>query len=236
MKVNKKWLILAVFFLVINMAIATQYAITKVDYEYYLVHPSNANIRYIGSDNSSDNIRVLRIAGSNNSSVSVKIVIGNYTTNQSIYYSAAFGIVNEEKFPIKITHINVSSLNYTYMKIWLHGDRDANAADNTSDNSSVLMWDNNTLVNASNTTAWILAAGDNDPGDMCYNVSDRTNCSINTTWDEIAHVRYSLNNTNAVSNISDFVWVQVGIEIPHIVDKMGIHAGTIWIHFESDYD
>lgn len=238
MKVKKKWMIPAVLFLVVNIVIATQYAVTKVGYEYYILHPSNADIRFIGSDNSSDGIRILRVVGSNTTNVAVKLRFGNYSTNQIYHYTAAFGIVNEECYPLEITHINVTPIvaNYTYVKIWLHGDRDANANSTDTDNSSVFMWDNNTMINASNTTAWILAAGNRNPGDMCYNVSDRANCSINTTWDETAHVRYSLNNSNAVSNVSDFVWVQVAVDIPNVIDNIGRHVGTIYIHFEAHND
>jgi len=237
MKVKKKWLILAVFFLVLNMVAATQYAVTRVGYEYYIVHPSNADIRYIGSDNSSDNIRVIRVSNNNSTGVGIKLNLGeDFTLNSIYHYSAAFGIVNENNYSVNITHINVSSFNHTYLKIWLHGDRDANANSTATDSSSVFMWNNNTLVNLSNTTAWILAAGNENPKDMCYNISDRTNCSINTTWDDTAGVRYSLNNSNAVSNISDFVWVQVAIDIPSTADCWGYHSGTIWIHLESDYN
>lgn len=235
MKVKKRWLILIALFLVMNMAIATQYAVTKIGYDYYILHPCNTNIRLIGSDNSSDGIRILRIISSNTTNVGLKLRLGDkFSTNQITYFSAAFGIVNEENFTVNITHINVSSLNHTYMKIWLHGDRDANANSSTTDNSSVLMWDNNTIVNASNTTAWTLAPGNENPNDMCYNYTDRTNCSINTTWDETAHVRYSLNDTNAVSGLSDFVWVQIAVDIPETADTIGLHTGTIWIHFEAD--
>lgn len=235
MKVNRKWMLLAVLFLVANMIVATQYAVTKVGYEYYIVHPSDANIRYIGSDNSSDNIRVLRVIGSNTTNVGVKLRLGgNFTTNSIKYYSAAFGLVNEEQFTVNITHINVSSLNHTYLKIWLHGDRDANANSTTNDPTTVLMWDNDTMINASNTTAWSLALGDDDPSDMCYDVSDRANYSINTTWDERAHVRYSVNDSDANTTVSDFVWVQIAIEIPNTADSLGLHTGTIWIHLESE--
>lgn len=235
MKVKRRLLILAVLFLFMNMIIATQYVVTRVEYEYYILHPCDANIRFLGSDNSSDGIRILRIIGSNVTNVGVKLRLGgNFSPQQTVYYSAAFGLVNEENFPINITHINISSLNATYLKIWLHGDRDMNANDTATDPSSVFMWDNNTLVNATNTTAWTLAPGNRDPNNMCYNVSDRANCSINTTWDETAHVRYSINNTNAVSNISDFVWIQVAIAIPDVVDSLGLHSGTIWIYLESD--
>jgi len=237
MKVSKKMLILAVLFLMINLVVATQYAVTRIPYEYYILHPSNTNIRLIGSDNSSDNVRILRVIDSNTTHVGVKLRLGNrFSTNTVTYFTAAFGIVNEENFTLKITHINVSSLNHTYMKIWLHGDRDQNANSTVTDNSTVLMWNNNTLVNASNTTAWTLAPGNENPNNMCYNYTDRANCSINTTWDEVAHVRYSRNETNAVSNVSDFVWVQIGIEVPNTADVIGLHTGTIWIHFEADDD
>jgi len=235
MKVNRKLMILAVLFLLLCMVMATQYAVTKIPYEYTILHPSDSNIRYIGSDNSSDGKRVIRISGSNTTNVAIKLNLGeNLTTNQEMYYSAAFGIVNEEDFEINITHINVSSASFTYMKIWLHGDRDQNANDSMYDNSSVMMWDNTTSVNLSNTTAWTLAPGDGNSSTACVNYTDRANNSFNTTWDEIAHVRYSLNDTNAVSNWSDFVWVQVGLYIPDVVDHFGSHTGTIWMHFAAD--
>jgi len=235
MKVGKKWLILAVIFMVVNMITATQYAVTKVGYEYNIVHPSNANIRFIGSDNSSDGMRILRVIDSNESDIGVKLVLGgNFTTNQVKFYTAAFGIVNEENFTINITHINVSSANATYLKIWLHGDRDKNANSTDSDPTSVLMWNNNTVVNESTTTAWTLAPGNNNANNMCYNVSDSAASTIDTDWDERAHVRYSTNDTNATTAISDFVWVQISIDVPEVVDGIGAHTGTIWIHFESD--
>lgn len=217
------------------MVIATQYAVTKIGYEFAIVHPCDSSIRFIGSDNSTDNIRVLRVAGNNTTNVRLKLRLGNrYAPNMVRTFSATFGIVNEETYPLNITHINVSSTNHTYMKIWLHGNRTADASNSTLDNSSVFMWNNNTMVNASNTTAWILAAGNNDTSDMCYNVSDPTNCSTNTTWDEIAHVRYSLNNSIAVSNVSDFVWVQITMDIPETVERIGTYTGIIWIHLEYE--
>ena len=235
MQVNRRLIILATLILVVTMAIATQYAVTKVSYFYTLVHPCDASIRFIGSDNSSDDIRVLRVAGSNSSNVSLTLRLGGkLSSNMKKSYSAAFGIVNEEPYPLNITHINVSSLNATYMKIYLHGDRTANAESNLSDPSTVFMYNNGTIINTSNTTAWILAAGDDNTSNMCYNVSNRVNCSIPTPWDETAHVRYSLNNTNAVSNVSDFVWVQITLDIPPVVDAAGQHTGTIWVHYEYE--
>ena len=235
MKVNKKLLILAVIFLIANMVIATQYAVTKIGYTYTIVHPCDASIRYIGSDNSSDGIRVLRVSGSNTTNVQLILRLGDvFSTNMVRTYTAAFGIVNEENYSLNITHINISSNNFTYMKIWVHGNRTANANSTTTDPSTVYMWNNDTIVNESNTTAWILAAGNNNASDMCYNVSDRTNCSIGTNWDETAHVRYSRDDNNASSNVSDFVWVQITLDIPETVQSIGTMTGTIWIHYESE--
>ena len=235
MKIKKKLMILAILYLVLNMVIATQYAVTKIGYTYTLVHPSDASIRFIGSDNSSDGIRVLRVAGSNVTNIQLTLRLGDvYSANMIKTFSAAFGIVNEEGYALNITHINVTSSNFTYMKIWLHGNRTANANNTDNDPTTVLMWDNDTMVNQSNTTAWTLAAGDANSSGMCYNTSDRANCTILTNWDETAHVRYSVNNTDTNTTVSDFVWVQIAINIPESVQDTGTHSGTIWIHLQSD--
>ena len=118
MKVNRKLMVIAVLYLLLNMVIATQYAVTKLGYSYTLVHPCDASIRFIGSDNSSDGIRVLRVAGSNDTNIQLTLRLGNvYSANMVRTFTAAFGIVNEETYALNITHINVSSANYTYMKI-----------------------------------------------------------------------------------------------------------------------
>ena len=53
--------------IVFSMVIATQFASTRTGYSYSIVHPSNADIRFIGSDNSSDGVMVLRVDGDNSS-------------------------------------------------------------------------------------------------------------------------------------------------------------------------
>jgi hypothetical protein len=237
MKVKKKYLILAVLFLILNLITATQYAITDVDYHYPITPPVtppyDPDVRYIGSDNSSDGIRVLRVIESNSTNTALTLRLGNIPPNMKKTYSAAFGIVNEKAHPIKITHINVLSNNNSYLKIWLHGNREVNADLATNDTTTVLMWDNNKTVNASNTTAWILAAGDSNPETMCYNVSDRLKSTIDTPWDQKAQVRYSTNNSNALNGVSDFVWIQITVDIPGDIDALDIHMGTIWIHIED---
>ena len=241
MEKNRKIMLIGVLFLILNMAVATQYATTKIGYEYSIVHPSDAEIRFIGSDNTTGG-RVLRVDGTNGTS-SLKLTLGNWSAGVNKIYSAAFGIVNEEQVSVDIKYINVSAVNYTYLRIWLHGDRDANANSTSNDPTTILMYNNGTVVNASNTTAWTLAPGDGDSSDMCSNVSNRSLYSSNTTWDNISHVRYSFNDSIAygvgmsgrtASNASDFVWIQIAMDIPNDVDIAGSHTGTIYIHFESD--
>jgi len=235
MKFRKSLLLIAVLILILSMVLATYHAETRIGYHFYIMHPCDANIRYIGSDNSSDGLRILRIIGSNTTDVGVKLELGmNISTNQRYTYSAAFGIVNENNYTLNLTYINISSSSNTYMWIWLHGDRDANANSTVTDNSTVLMWGNESQVNASNTTAWTLAPGDRNPNTMCYNTSDRASSTIPTPWDNTSHVRYSLNDSNAVSGLSDFVWIQIELNIPSEVDMLGEHIGYIYIHFESD--
>lgn len=230
MNVNRRLALLGVMLVVLSMTMATQYAVTKVGYSFSIVHPSNADIRFIGSDNSTDG-RVLRVDGSNGTGMEyLKLTFGNWSANSNKTYTAAFGIVNEETVSVNITHINVSNATGAdYVQIWLHANRSQNAINATDD--SVFMWDRGTSKNLSTTTAWVLAAGNQNTKNMCADGVTQ----LTTDWDVApGYVRYSLNNVNySVSGTSDFVWVQISINIPSSPDAAGSHTGTIWIHFES---
>ena len=234
MTIGRRFFVIGVLILIAAMILATQYATTRLGYEFNIVHPSNANLRLIGSDNSSDGVRILRVDGANGTSALMKLAFGNFSANQTVSYSAAFGIVNEELYELNITRINVTSPNCTYLRIWLHGNPTVDASINGSDNSSILMYDNGTYLNLSNVSQWVLAPGNHNASDMCSNTSDRVNNSCKTPWDQTAHIRYSENTTHAVSNVSDYVWVQVTVDIPVNPDIAGPHIGTIFIDFETN--
>jgi hypothetical protein len=234
LRVNKRLFTIGLLILITAMVMATQFAVTKIGYDYHIVHPSNANIRFIGSDNASDGFRLIRVYGNNSTGATLELSFGNLSANQNVTYTAAFGIVNEESLSINITHINVTSTNWTYMKIWVHGTRYNDADRNISNTTGTLMYTNGTLFNLTNITAWTLAPGNNNASDMCSNVSDRANNSFPTPWDTAAHVRYSVNDTNATAGVSDYVWIQIRIDIPSSVDYGSAHTGTILIHFEAD--
>ena len=237
MNVNRRLVLLGVMLVVLSMTMATQYATTKVGYTYSIVHPSNADIRFIGCDNSSDNIRVLRTASGTNASGSLdlEIRLGNWSENYNKTYTMAFGIVNEEPFAVNITNAWVeNSVGADYMKVWLHGRSSWKATD---DPTSVKIWDSDDDSRDQGYTnfssIWTLAAGNKNTWDM-----NGTECS--TPWDETAYVRYNVDGSNpadekawAESGNSDFVWVQISIDIPDGAATAASVTGTIYLNFEA---
>jgi len=227
MKIDRRLTILGVMLVVLSMTMATQYATTKVSYTYSIVHPSNADIRFIGSDNGSDG-RVLR-ALNNGTVASVQLYFGNWSANSNKTYTAAFGIVNEEMMTVNLTHMNVStSVGADYMQIWVHSNRSTNAVD---DVNKVFVWNKGTKGFNSTTCVWRLGAGNQNASNMCADGITQ----LTTPWDTTKSVRYSVNNANySVNGTSDFVWVQISIDIPAAADQTGYHNGTVWIHFKAN--
>ena len=226
MKIDRRLVLIGVMLIVLSMTMATQYAVTKVSYSFAIVHPSNADIRYIGSDNSSDDgNRVLRVL--NNASKYLTIELGDFAPNQQKNYSAAFGIVNEEQFPINITFVNISGTDATYLDIWLHADRDQ---DFPNDGTAVKVVDDGTALFDSNSVVWTLGAGDGDTSTMDNNSGVAG--TISTPWDSTSNIRYSTSDTNAINGTSDFVWVGITLDIPNNA-AAATPTGTIYIHFKS---
>jgi len=228
MRIDRRLVLIGVMLIVLSMTMATQYAVTKVSYSFAIVHPSNADIRYIGSDNSSDDgNRILRVLNNASGSQYLTIELGDWAPNERKNYSAVFGIVNEEQFPVNITYINVSGTSASYLDIWLHGDRDADYSGDGA--ASVKVVDDGTALYDSSNVVWTLAAGDGDTSTMCADGSNQ----LTTPWDDTSHVRYSVNDANnSVNETSDFVWVGVSLNIPSNA-AAGTPTGTIYIHFKA---
>ena len=223
---------------------ATQYATTKVSFQYAIVHPSNADIRFVGSDNSSaDGLRVLRVSGDNGSNAKIGLEFGNWSANMNTTYTAAFAIVNEEGFAVNITHVTVTNTSGTsdYMQVWLHGNGSLMAE---NDPTSVFVYNNGSALKTASSVSWQFAKGDGDVSTMYPDISDGATM-ISTGWDESAHVRYTQNlsggnddafpvgsNGRTLNNASDFVWVQISINVPAGAVG-GPHAGTIEVHFAA---
>jgi len=220
---------------VLSMTMATQYVTTKVGYSYDIVHPSNADIRFVGFDNASDEIRLLRTFSGTNTSGALNLTLnfGNVSENQNLTYTAAFGIVNEEKFKVNITHVNVNSgeHNQMYLDIWLH-NRPNLMATNEQVTNRTHIWKSeggagSSMGFSNSTCAWILAAGDSDPDTLNGTVTE-------TPWDNQAFVRYT-NDTGAyaMNETRDYVWVQISINIPDGA-TVGTYWGQIVFYFEAN--
>lgn len=147
---------------ILSMTKATQYATTKISYSYGIVHPSNADIRFVGADNSSaDEPRALRIPENVSGSRYTQLNLGNQSLGAVRNYTAAFAIVNEEQFPINITHINISGNGSTFISIWLHENHSNEAALEDS-TARIQMVNSGVSLTTANTNAWILASGNGD--------------------------------------------------------------------------
>lgn len=229
MGIDRRLTLLGVMLVVLSMTMATQYVTTKVGYRYSLVHPSEADVRFIGSDNASGGARLLRV-NDNTSNQYMILELGNWTVGQNKSYTAAFGIVNEEPFSVNITHINISgtSSSHNYMYILLHSNRQTNAWAESAGNKAY-MWNGSSGADGTSSTCkWKLGAGDG-------NKSSMSGSSLSTPWDDTAHVRYSTDNSTAATNgTSDFVWVQITIDIPQGTAPIASATGQIWIHFKAN--
>jgi len=227
MRIDKRLTLIGIMLVVLSMTTATQYATTKIGYTYSIVHPSNADIRFIGFDNSTDGDRVIRTASGTNNSNELNLVIklGNWSENQNKTYTAAFGIVNEERFPVNITHVVVDTdTGVDYMKVWLHGKPGYKVAD---DDTSVLIWDMGAVGGIGNgSTAWQLATGNENAADM-------NGTNTETDFDDNAHVRYMIDDDVwAKTTVSDFVWVQISVDIPDAAD-VASQTGNLRFYFEA---
>ncbi len=241
---DKRFLVVGILFVLLSTLFATQYATTKVSFQYAIVHPSNADIRFIGSDNSSDDgLRVLRISGDNGTNAKIGLEFGDWSANMNTTYTAAFCIVNEEPFALNITHVTVTNTSGTndYMQVWLHGNGSLLAE---NDPTSVFMYNNGSALKTSSSVSWQFAKGDGDVSTMHPDISDNAT-KISTVWDGTEHVQYTLNLSGAnddafpvgssgrtLNNASDFVWVQISINVP--AGAVGdAHTGTIEVHFQA---
>jgi len=230
MRLDRRLVLLGVMLVVLSMTMATQYATTRVTYSFAIVHPSESDIRYIASDNSSDdNKRVLRVNDNGTGTQFVTMELGDWMPNSDKNYTAAFGIVNEEQFAVNITYINVSGTNDSYLTMWLHGDRDADYGGDGA--ASVKVLDDGAALYDADDVVWTLAAGNGVSTDMSADGSTQ----LTTPWDSTSSIMYSHNNANnSVNETSDFVWVGISLQLPSDAGSGTTPTGTIYIHFKAE--
>jgi hypothetical protein len=230
MKIDRRLVLVGVMLIVLSMTMATQYATTKVSYSFAIVHPSNADIRFIASDNSSDDgVRCLRVNVNSSGTQFVTLELGDFQPNSQKNYTAAFGVVNEEPFYVNLTHVTVSGTNASYLDIWVHDDRDALFLGNDTHQQMVV--NDGVALFGDSDTVWTLADGDGDVETMDDDFTGGG--TIVTQWDTTANVQFSESDTDAANCTSDFVWIGVSLDIKSDAALVASATGTIELHFKA---
>ena len=226
---DRRLVLIGVILIVLSMTMATQYANIKATYSFNIVHPSNADIRFIASDNSStDGVRCLRVVNNVTGAHYVTLDLGSWMPNSDINYTAAFALVNEQGQYVNLTYVNMSGTNATYLDMWVHGDRDVDAPD---DGTSVKIVNDGVALFSASDTVWTFAPGDGDIGTI--NADGSTN--LVNIWDDSAYVwYYDYEGNNSENKTSDFVWVQISLDIASDAAISGsVSTGTIEFHFRA---
>ncbi len=237
MRIDRRLVLIGVMLVVLSMTMATQYAQTKISFSFTIVHPSNADIRFIGSDNCSDDgTRCLRVINNGTANVFLSLKLGELAPNSTYNYTAAFGIVNEENFTVNITYFSMAGDNISYFDVWVHGDRDEDYPDAGDDGTRVKVIEDGEAIGSASSCVWQLHAGDGNEATMCADPDDTLPTQLDTMWDETGHIRFSRNDVNVSENgTSDFVWVGISINVPADA-ALQTTGGTLICHFESTTD
>ena len=210
-------LVLLVALVALSTVAATQFATSDIGYEYGIVSASDSNVRFIGHDYGYDGTLVLRADSTSGDGLTLDL--GDVARGQKVWYTSAFGIVNEEALALNITAVTATGTGADYMQIYLHN----NANTKAESDSGTLIWDK---TSGAQSFTWALAAGDNDASDM-----DGTTGDISTPVDTSANVR-ALTDPDAADDAEDedHVWVQIILDIPESASNAQL-TGTITFSF-----
>ena len=216
MELRKRMLVLLVALVALSTVAATQFATSDIGYEYGIVSASDSNIRFIGHDYGADGTLVLRADSTDGDGLTLDL--GDVARGQKVWYTAAFGIVNEEALGMNITAVSATGTGADYMQIYLH----VNANTKAELDSGTLIWDK---TSGAQSFTWALAAGDNDATD----IDGATD--IDTPVDGPANVR-AMTDPDADDDATgdDHVWVQVILDIPEAASNAQL-TGTITFSF-----
>ncbi len=217
MDIRKRILPVLALLVAISTVAATQFAQADVEYNFSVVSGTDANVRFIGHDDGQDSTLVLRADDTDGSNL--RLELGDFSRDQSSWYTAAFGIVNEETLNLNITGIDVSGSGANYLYIYLHENSNTKA----ELDSGTLIWNGSA---GEESFTWELEAGDNDATDM-----QGQSGFVSTPLDSSAHVR-AMSNPGDDDNSADtdHVWVQIKLVIPTGAST-GSYSGSITLDF-----
>jgi len=208
---QKRTAIVVLGLLALSAVAATQYATVQLGYSFGITG-SDSGIRYVGHDLGVDNVILLR--ADDDQGQNMRLELGDWARGQTVTYTGAFGIVNENQYGINITSVSVDGSGNASIYMWLHNNVDTKA---TLDSGTLIFNDGA----GAQSFYWPLAAGNGNAADAN---------GVATPLNGVSHTRVLTGSDNAAG--SDHVWVQIKLVIPQSAST-GSYSGTISFTFEE---
>ena len=195
--------------LMLSTIAATQFASSDLGYSFSITG-GDSGIRFIGHDDGVDAVILLRADDDDGSNL--RMELGDWARGQTVTYTAAFGIVNENQYAINITSVSITGSGNASIYAWLHNNADTEAVSD----GGTLIFDNG---EGAQEFYWLLAAGNSNAADAN---------SITTPLNAQSHTRTLTAADNAAN--TDHVWVQIKLVIPQSASN-GQFSGTVSFDF-----
>ena len=251
-KIYKGVLGLLAVLVVLSVINATQFARVGAAYSY-TVSNMGADVHFITCDgNPVDNTKPLLVSSAN---ASYSISLGTWCPGTNKTFTAAFGIVNEEDYPITLVGVNVEGTGIVNMHIFAHSNKgktctidkivtdDASKRETNADaaNQIAALWNGTLGASAKASGTWVLGAGDDNGA--TYDDNPAAGNNYNATWqgaginawkyDKVDDWGMSAGQT-ATNGTSDYVWIEICLQIPPgTVSSETAYTGTISFMFEA---
>jgi len=208
---RKRATLVVMALLAVSTVAATQFAQTELGYSFGIVG-GDSGIRFIGHDLAVDNVILLR--ADNAQGENMRMELGDWARGQTVTYTGAFGIVNENQYGINITSVSITGSGNASIYMWLHNNADTEAVQD----SGTLIFDNG---EGAQSFTWSLAAGN-------ANAADAN--GISTPFNTHSNTRTLTGTDNAAG--TDHVWAQIKLIIPQSAST-GTFSGTVSFTFQE---
>lgn len=206
---HKRATLVVLSLLMLSAVAATQFARTDLGYSFSITG-GDSGIRFIGHDDAVDAVILLRADNADGSNL--RLELGDWARGQTVIYTGAFGIVNENQYGISITSVSLTGSGGVHMFMWLHNNADTKA---TEDSGTLIFNDGA----GPQPFTWLLGPGNGNAADAN---------GIATPLDPQSHTRTLTANDNAAN--TDHVWLQMKLLIPEAVSN-GQFSGSISFNF-----
>ncbi len=206
---QKRASLIVLSMLMLSTIAATQFAQSDLGYSFSITG-GDSGIRFIGHDYGVDGTILLRADNADGSNL--RMELGDWARGQTVTYTGAFGIVNENQYAINMTSVSVTGSGNASIYAWLHNNANTEAVSD----GGTMIFDNG---DGAQDFYWLLTAGNGNAADAN---------GISTPLNAQSHTRTLIASDNAAN--TDHVWVQIKLIIPQSASN-GQFSGTISFNF-----